>query len=588
MTQHRASDVYAFGTFRLDAKRRLLLSRADGQTVPLSTTAFDTLLYLVEHAGDIVPKATLLRAVWHDVNVEENSLSHSISVVRRALGDAPSSSRFVATVPGRGYRFIAEVAIEATAGWTAADTVASSHVESRIKQRDRSLAVLPFKPLSASGADELLQLGMTDALIMRLGRLPSLELRPLSSVRRFTDLDHDPIEAGRSLGVSSVLDGSLQRDGERLRVSARLLDVANGQQLWADRFDEDLTDTFAIQDTIAERVASAVLDSLTGGERQQLRRHPTDDPQAYQLYVMGWSALTRPSGGNLESALQHLEQAVIHDPNFALAHVCIADCYAMLGAHGVRRPHDMFPKARAALLRALEIDANLPEAHAELGLIHAAYDLDFRRAEIALRRAFEINPRCFLAHRYQGSLLINQGKLDAALASFRRAQALEPLAASINGNIGMVHYFAGRYEEAVAQFQATLEIDGGFDVARGFLGRSLLRLGKFERAIEQFEARTNASAGSSADLVTAYAMSGKLDEARAVLEQLLRKADGQYVSPHEFAIVHAALKNDDAALDWLEQAFEERVFSFIAVDPAFRHLHGQPRFIQLRLRLGLD
>jgi tetratricopeptide (TPR) repeat protein len=422
---------------------------------------------------------------------------------------------------------------------------------------------------------------------MRLARLPSLDLRPLSSVRRYTDLNQDPIECGRALAANSVLDGSIQRHGERLRVSARLLDVATGRQLWADRFDEDFSDTFAIQDAIAERVADAVLKSLTGGERQQLRRHPTEDASAYQLYVMGWSALTRPGCANLESALQHLEQAVIRDPDFALAHVCIADCYAMLGAHGLRQPHNVFPKARAAVLRALEIDGNLAEAHAELGVIYTCYDFDLKRAEIALRRALEINPRCFLAHRYRGTLLMSSGKLDDALVSFRSAQALEPLAASINGNIGMVHYFAGRYEEAVAQFEATLEIDSRFDVARGFLGRSLLRLGKFERAIDQFLARTNITADRYTDLGTVYALCGKIDEAKAELERLQRRAADHYVAPIFFATIHAALKNDEAVLDWLEQGLEQRSFAFVMVDPAFHRLHDHPRFARLLQRLSL-
>jgi DNA-binding winged helix-turn-helix (wHTH) protein/Tfp pilus assembly protein PilF len=437
MTQHPASPVYAFAGFTLNARRRLLLSRTDGQVVPLPSTAFDTLLYLVEHAGELVEKQALMQAVWPHVTVEENSLSQSISLLRRALGETPSEHRFVVTVQGRGFRFIAEVTRE--------------------------------------GADE----------------------------RR-------------------------------------------------------------AQSTIA----------LT-------------DPNAFQLYVTGWWALTRPVGGNLEGAMQHLEQAVALDPNFALAHVCIADCYVMFATHGGRRPHEVFPKARAAVLRALEIDAELAEAHAELGLIHSTYDFDFRRAEIALRRALEINARCFLAHRYQGLQLLARGKIDAALASYRRAQSLEPLAASINGNIGMAYYFGGRYAEAIAQFEATLKMDAGFDVARSYLGRSFLRLGEFERAIEQFERRTNRVAGSFADLAVTYALSGRIDEAKAELERLLQRAKSQYVSPFDVATIQAALKNDEAALDWLEQAFEQRSFPFVAVDPSFHRLRGEPRFVRLMEQLGL-
>jgi DNA-binding winged helix-turn-helix (wHTH) protein/Tfp pilus assembly protein PilF len=436
MTPHPASRTYAFAGFTLDARRRLLLSRADGQVVPLPSTAFDTLLYLVEHAGELVEKQALMRAVWPHVTVEENSLSQSISLLRRALGEVPSEHRFVVTVQGRGFRFIAEVTTEGSDGRRAESPIAST------------------------------------------------------------------------------------------------------------------------------------------------------DPNAIQLYVAGWWALTRPGGGNLEDALQQLEQAVVLDPNFALAHVCIADCYAMLATHGGRRPHEVFPKARAAVSRALEIDAELAEAHAELGLIHTIFDLDFPRAEIALRRALEINPRCFLAHRYHGNLMIECRKFDAALLSCRRAQSLEPLAASINGNIGMAYYYGGRYAEAVAQFEATLKMDAGFDVARSFLGRSFLRLGEFERAIRQFERRTNRVAGSFADLAATYALSGRIDEAKAELETLLRSAEHRYVSALDVATIHAALGNDDAALDWLERAFEQRWVPFVMVDPAFHRLHGQPRFARLLAQLG--
>jgi DNA-binding winged helix-turn-helix (wHTH) protein len=325
MTMHPSGRVYVFARFRLDTRRRLLLSRSDGQAVALPTTSFDALLYLVEHAGEVVEKPALMRAVWPHVNVEENSLSQSISALRRALGEAPSDHRFVVTVPGRGYRFIAEVTSE-----------------------------------SADGA----------------------------------------------------------------RAETML---------------------------------------------------PSSDPSAFQLYVTGWWALTRPGVGNLESALQHLEQAVARDPNFALAHVCIADCYVMLGIHSLRPPHEVLPKARAAVLRALEIDGGLADAHAELSQIHTVFDYDTKRAEAALRRAFEIDPRSFLAHRYRGLQMLARGEFDAALAALRRAQSLEPLAVHVNGNIGMVYYSQRRYAEAIAQFEMTLKLDGNFDVPRSFLGRSLMR-----------------------------------------------------------------------------------------------------------------
>jgi DNA-binding winged helix-turn-helix (wHTH) protein/Tfp pilus assembly protein PilF len=438
MTLHPPCRVYVFAGFRLDARRRLLLSRSDGQPVALPTTSFDALLYLVEHAGELVEKPALMQAVWPHVNVEENSLSQSISALRRALSEAPSEHRFVVTVPGRGYRFIAEVATDDTDGARAETAIASS------------------------------------------------------------------------------------------------------------------------------------------------------DPNAFQLYVTGWWALTRPGVGNLEGALQHLEQATARDPNFALAHACIASCYVMLGIHGLRPPHEVFPNARAAVLRALEIDADLAEAHAELSEIHTLYDFDTKRAQAALRRAFEINPRSFQAHRYHGLQLLARGEFDLALAALRRAQSIEPLAVHVNGNIGMVLYFQRRYAEAITQCEMTLKLDGSFDVPRSVLGRSLLRLGEFDRAIQEFEARTAKTPNAAADLAAAYALSGRTGEAKAALEELLRRSEHRYVSPFDVAMVYAAFGDDDGVLDWLERAIEQRAYNFVKVDPLYHRLHGTPRFTRLLKEFGVE
>jgi DNA-binding winged helix-turn-helix (wHTH) protein/tetratricopeptide (TPR) repeat protein len=571
---------YTFAGFRLDARHRVLATRT-GERLPITPKAFDTLLYLVERAGTVVSKAAVMQAVWPDVQVEENSLSQCVSALRRTLGDDPKAHRFIATVPGRGYRFVAEVSPErgAPASLAEPDAVGRAAL--------RSLAVLPFKPLGPDGGFGSLELGMTDALIMRIGVLRDIDLRPLSSVRRYGDVDQDPREAGRALGVDLVLDGAVQRHVGQLRASVRLLDVATGGQLWADRFDEPFSDIFGVQDRIAERVAGAVLPRLTRADQERLRKHPTENPDAYQLYVTGWSALTRPGGGNLRQALQHLEAATRLDPQFALAFVCVADCYALLGVFGVESPQAVFPAAKAAVMRALELDAELAEAYAELGPIYTVYDLEWPRAEAAYQRALEINPRSAMTHHYIGLQCLAYGRVDDALAAIRRAQALEPLAANMNANIGMVHYYAGRYEAAVAQLEATLQLDASFDHARSFLGRALLRLGEVDRAIAQFEGRTTATIAGTADLPVAYAMSGRRRESGAALERLLREAGGRYVSPFEIATIHAALQHPEQALDWLERAIDERSqpINFVELDPMFAGLRRSRRFGRLLRRL---
>ena len=255
------------------------MTGATGQTIPLTTKAIDTLVHLVERAGDVVDKSALLAAVWPNVRVEENSLSQCISALRRALGEDPSDHRFIVTAPGRGYRFIAEVAVidapPAAENKSAAIGPAAKDAETR------SLAVLPFKPLSISEKYESLALGMTDALISRLGGLRGVTVCPLSSVRTYGGVHQDPTAAGQELGVENVLDGSIQTVGERIRVSARLVNVKDRRQLWADRFDQDFTNIFDIQDAIAERAAAALVEELSSGDRSRLRRRPTQNAQAY-------------------------------------------------------------------------------------------------------------------------------------------------------------------------------------------------------------------------------------------------------------------------------------------------------------------
>ena len=417
--------VYEFGTFALDVGRRVLLSPAHGE-VPLPAAAFDTLACLVEHGGDVVDKAALLQAVWPGVNVEENNLAHSVSVLRRALGERPGDDRFIATVPNRGYRFVAKVVSRATASKLSADA------------------------------------------------------------------------------------------------------------------------------------------------------------RAYQAYVTGLSALTRPGGGNLQCALRAFEDAVDRDPDFALAYVRLAHCYALLSVFGVEGPDQALPKARASVMRALELAPDLAEAHAQFAHVEALFSFDWVASERSFHRALELDPHLALAYHHMGVVQLAQGRIDDALASVRRAQALEPLALIFSANIGMIHYYARRYDDAIAQLQATLATDSGFDHARAYLGRTYLRLGETRKAIEQFERCTNVTFGSVADLPAAYALGGRRDESRAALEQLLDRSRHRYVSLYDIAIVYAALDDVEQALTSLEHA---RELPFVVLDPAFDALRCEPRFQHIVARV---
>ena len=418
----RPRRTYVFGDFRLDARRRVLTVGTGGQPVALSGLAFDTLLHLVEHAGEVVERSALLEAVWPNVTVVDNSVSQTISVLRRALGDDPVAPRFVVTVPGRGYRFAAAVVVAGNEG---------------------------------------------------------------------------------------------------------------------------------------------------------------RDPVAYQLYVTALAAVTRPGAGRLEEALRGLEEAITRDPGFALAHLCIADCYVMLGVHDLSPPLEVFRKAQAAARRALDIDPDMAEAHAVVGQLAAMCDYDIAGWGAAIARALELDPQCFRAHRHQGMEMMLRGRHDEALAALRRAQAIQPLAVHINGNIGMAWYYAGRYDDAVDQLEHTLRMDEHFEVARGFLGRCFLQLGAFDRAIEQFERSDRVGRGRAGDLPAAYALSGRTREAQDLLIGLLREADSRYVPPYEVATIYAALEDDGNAMVWLERALAERNIHHLTVDPMFRRLRADPGFVRL-------
>ena len=421
----RPGQIYAFGDFRLDTARRALSLRANGRVLALPDPVFDTLLYLVEHAGELVERASLLAAVWPHVTVVGNSVSQSVSALRHALGDDPAAPRYVSTVSGRGYRFVAEV------------------------------------------------------------------------------------------------------------------------------INED-----------------AVL----------------HDPEAYQLYVLGWSAMSRPGGKNLEAALDYFQRAVARDPEFALAHACIADCYTMLCVHSLRPFEDATRKARLAADRAMEIAPSLPEAHVVRANLQAFDEHDHVASFKTLLHAVALDPFCFSAQRYLGLNRLSCGAFDEALAALRRAQAIQPLALYINGNIGMVLHFAGRYEEAVAQLELTLRMDPEFEIPRVFLGLSLLQLGQFERAIAELERAPKTLQGHGSCLAVAWALSGRPELARAALAGLLKNPQTR---TFDVASIYAALGETEDALTWLERAVEARTFAFFAVDPIFRGLREQPRFIALVDRLRL-
>jgi TolB-like protein/DNA-binding winged helix-turn-helix (wHTH) protein/Tfp pilus assembly protein PilF len=635
LMSERQSYIYEFGDFRVDAARHLLVSRA-GDAIPLTPKAFETLLYLVEHHGLVLDKDVLMQAIWPHTVVEENNLNQSISALRRVLGESRGENRYIATVPGRGYQFVADVRkaiagdsiaesedVEAISGSgqdidsrkrslvfvmvaaigivglclglyyfrptqnTTLSTSPTGPTPIHSKSQGRSIAVLPFKPLVAGLRDESLEMGMADTLIVRLSNLREVPVRPISSVRKFGGLEQDPIAAGSELGVESVLDGQIQRSGDRVRVTVRLISVSDGKQLWADQFDEKFTDIFTLQDLISEKITSALALKLTDEEHSRLTKRYTENVEAYQLYVNGRFYWENRTGEGLKRAIEYFAEAIEKDPNYALAYAGLADSYALLGVFHLP-PKEAFPKAREATLNALRIDDHLAEAHAALGHIKVQYEYDWAGAEKEYKRAIELNPNYPNAHHFYALYLAAMGRSDEGIAEIKRAQELEPFSLFIHANVGGILYQARRYDEAISQLKSVLEMNPGFDHARSVLGYAYLQKGMYEQAIAEFEKRTTPATGGYGDLGQAYGSSGKRREALKEVSKLLELSKHRYVAPYNLALIYASLGDKDNALEWLERAYEDRstLLIWIRVDPRLDSLRSEPRFKAVLNRMG--
>jgi tetratricopeptide (TPR) repeat protein/DNA-binding winged helix-turn-helix (wHTH) protein len=606
-----SSAHYEFGDFALDVGQQCLLRRSTGQTTLLTGKVFDTLLYFVEHAGETLDKDVLLRSIWPGLIVEENSLTQNVSTLRQMLGEARGENRYIATVARRGYRFVATVTrrdehatpspprrrmvlVGAGAAVLIGVIAASAWFATATKQREaaplpaRTLAILPFKPLLPAERNESLELGMAASLISHLSQHSRQAISPLSSVRRYGALDQDPIAAGRDLGVDTVLDGSLQRSGDRLRVAVRLLRVADGQQLWAQSFDQDFTTIFDVQDIIAARVAQAVSLHWVGGGATRGVPY-TQDPEAYALYASGQFAWTRQTEPSLLQATAFFEQAIARDPNYALAYANLADTYALLGIFGMRAPHDVFPKARSAVEKALSIDPDLAAAHAALGHIRMMYEHDWDGAARAYQRALQLDPSLAAAYHRRGLLYAMQGDLDHAREANDHARQLEPLWIAPKGAAGNFLYLARRYDESIRFCEQVLAVDEHADNVRSFLIRNLIVKGEYDRALAEYDRRPLQMPGSNAHRAQALALSGRRAAALEELDRVLKLSKERYVAAYDIALIYAALGDTENTFLWLERAMEDRsaLLVFLAQDPMFDALHADRRFAALVRRIGV-
>jgi TolB-like protein/DNA-binding winged helix-turn-helix (wHTH) protein/Tfp pilus assembly protein PilF len=584
------------------------------------------LLLLVENRGRVLEKQELLDTLWPGSIVEEANLSQTIYLLRRALAEGSDGERYVETIPKRGYRFIAPV-VESVdeksyvterepdeaglsgqprrAKWmtfgapavlvglvTLASYLWFSRSAGKTEQGGpvRSLAVLPFKSLGAE-SDNYLGLGMADVLITRLGDLNQIVVQPTSAVRNYDDFDVHPLVAGKELNVDAVLEGTLQKTADRLRVTLRLHDVRDGRTLWSGKFDEKFSDIFKVQDSISDQVAEALALSLPREKRTLMFKRYTDNTAAYELYLKGRYWWNKRTVGALNKAIEYFEQAIALSPNYALAYAGLADCYNLLSILEAMPPQEAFPKARAAAVKALEIDDTLAEARVSLGWIKWVYDWDWSDSEREFKRAIEISPGYATAYDWYAVCLAQTGQFDLALAQLKHAQRLDPISLVIQVHTGWVHYYSGQYDRAIEQYQRVLEMDPSYTWARVHLSQAYEQKGMYKEAIvelQQAMASSSVNHRHLAGMAHIFAVSGRRGEARRLLGDLQVREKKQYVSPYSIALVYAGLEEKEQALAWLRKGAEQRAGRMVRLrfDHRFKNLRSDPQFIDVLRRVN--
>ncbi len=600
------SQPIRFGTFQVNPHERILLE--DGHPVPLTPKALETLLVLLRHHGHVVSKVDLLKAVWPDTFVEEGVLAQNILTLRKALGNPD----WIENVPKRGYRFAGpvnqvgapEVVAPAKArtwvlGVLAVAALAVAGVFALRLGRPRpvaegphtrSLAVLPFQSISQEPS--YLGLGLADVLINRMGTLPEISVRPISAVRKFSDAAPDPLTAGRELGVDLVLDGNIQRDGDRVRVTVQLHRLKDGAALWSGKFDQKSGDLFALEDAIAGQVADGLLLNLTAVERSRLMRRYTENGEAWQAYLRGRYFWNRRTPEAHQKAVEEFEQATRIDPHYALAYAGLADAYVLLGSNPNRllSRADAMAKGRAAALEALELDGDLAEPHTSLAFILVHYDWKSAEAEKEFQRALVLNPSYATAYQWHAFNLLVAGHPDEAVKELKKAQALDPLSLIIGADLAEVYDYMGRPKEAEAEARRVLELDPTFLQARCWLAYALTAERRNDEAVAVLNNGELKDDGYRlATLGYVYASAGRRREAREMLERLIRLAKNDYGLAFNVASVYASMGDVDGMLPWLETALAERsgALLLLPVVPQFSGVRSDLRFRAFTARVGL-
>ena len=625
-----------FGVFEVDLRGGEL--RKHGLRIRLQEQPFQVLAMVLERAGEVVTREDLQKKLWPaDTFVDfDHGLNKAINKIRDALGDSAGSPRYVETVARRGYRFLAEVKLadaahvalppspnvpEPTApslpdlavkpsmperflpslarqisifvalALMAVFTAWMLHFRNRPSPAIRSLAVLPLESLSGDAAQDYFSDGMTDELITDLGQISALRVISRTSVMPYKHAREPLPQVARKLGVDAVVEGTVLRSGNQVRITAQLIEASTDKHLWAQSYEGDLRDTLALQNQVARAIAERIRIALNPQEEGALKHSKVVNPDAYLSYLKGRYFWNKRTGEGLKKAIEYFNEAIEKDPTYGQAYAGLADSYALLGNSdfSVMSPQEAYPKAKAAATKALELDNSLGEAHTSLAFCLGLFEWHWDAAEKEYLRAIALNPGYATAHQWYAMQLSLLGRSDEALAEVRKAESLDPLSLVIGAGVADALFAARRYDEAIQQSRKALDMDPNFAIAHFELGQALAQKKMYEEAIAELQKANELSGGDTtciAVLAYAYAASARIDEARKLLNELKGRPNRFSYAAQE-ALIYASLDDKDQALAFLKKAYDDRFDALTLRSPAFDPLRSDPRFRDLMRRIGL-